>query len=189
MTDRTPARRVVVAGAGGRDFHDFATVLRDDPAVEVVAFTAAQIPGIDHRTFPAVLAGPRYPEGIPVYPEADLADLVARHGVDEVILSYSDLPHAEVMHRASIALAAGASFRLLAPQRSFLTLDRPVVAVTATRTGAGKSQTSRRIGRLLLDAGLRVALVRHPMPYGDLTAMAVQRFATLDELDAARPWP
>ncbi|MFM7535720.1 MAG: GTPase [Acidimicrobiales bacterium] len=187
MTDPTLRRRVVVAGAGGRDFHDFATVLRDDPAVEVVAFTAAQIPGIDHRTFPAALAGPRYPDGIPVHPEADLAALVARHGVDEVILSYSDLPHVEVMHRASIALAAGASFRLLAPQRSFLSLDRPVVAVTATRTGAGKSQTSRRIGRLLLDAGLRVALVRHPMPYGDLTAMAVQRFATLDELDAAAP--
>ncbi len=187
MTDPTPRRRVVVAGAGGRDFHDFATVLRDDPGVEVVAFTATQIPGIDHRTFPAALAGPRYPEGIPIHPESELAELVARHGVDEVILSYSDLPHVEVMHRASIALAAGASFRLLAPQRSFLTLDRPVVAVTATRTGAGKSQTSRRIGRLLLDAGLLVALVRHPMPYGDLTAMAVQRFATLDELDAAAP--
>lgn len=180
-------RRVVIMGAGGRDFHDFNVVFRDDPRVDVVAFTAAQIPGIDDRRYPPGLAGPGYPEGIPIVPESALVDLIAREAVDEVVFAYSDVPHVEVMHRASTVLAAGADFRLLGPHATMLPSPVPVVAVCATRTGAGKSQTSRHIGRILLDAGLRVGLVRHPMPYGDLDAMRVQRFATPADIDAARP--
>ncbi len=180
-------RTVVIMGAGGRDFHDFATVFRGDPQVRVAAFTAAQIPGIEDRTYPPSLAGPGYPDGIPVLAEAQLPDIVAREGVDEVVLAYSDLSHEDVMHKASIVLAAGADFRLLGPKATMLRSRKPVVAVCAVRTGCGKSQTSRRIGRLLLDAGLRVALVRHPMPYGDLERMRVQRFASLADIDAADP--
>src|SRR5579862_9679449 len=174
-------------GAGGRDFHDFNVLFRNDPETQVVAFTAAQIPGIAERVYPASLAGPRYPQGIPIRPEEELLELVRERDVDEVILAYSDLKHETVMHKASIALAAGADFRLLGPHSTMLRAAKPVVAVCAVRTGCGKSQTSRRIGRVLLDAGLRVALVRHPMPYGDLEAMRVQRFATLEEIDAAHP--
>ena len=180
-------RTVVVMGAGGRDFHDFNTCFRDDPDTRVVAFTAAQIPGIDDRRYPPSLAGPLYPDGIPIVPEERLTEIVREHGVDEVVLAYSDLSHEDVMHKASVAMAAGADFRLIGPARSMLRSRKPVVAVTAVRTGCGKSQTSRRIGRLLLDAGLHVALVRHPMPYGDLEAMRVQRFATLDDIDASKP--
>ncbi len=180
-------RRVIVLGAGGRDFHDFATVLRDDPDVLVVAFTAAQIPGIDDRRFPASLAGPRYPDGIAIRPQAELTRLISDHEVDEVVLSYSDLSYAEVMHLAAEAMAAGAGFRLLGPDATMLRSSVPVIAVCASRTGAGKSQTTRRVGRILRDAGLRVALVRHPMPYGDLEAMRVQRFASLADIDAAHP--
>lgn len=183
MTRRT----IIIMGAGGRDFHDFNTVFRDDPTAEVVAFTAAQIPGIDDRTYPASLAGPAYPQGIPIRPEADLERLIAEHAVDEVVFAYSDLAHEEVMHRASRANAAGADFRLLGPSRTMLRATRPVVAVCAVRTGCGKSQTSRRVARVLKDHGLRVVLVRHPMPYGDLEAMRVQRFATLADIDAAAP--
>ena len=161
-------RRVVIMGAGGRDFHNFNVVYRDDPGVEVVAFTATQIPGIADRFYPASLAGPRYPKGIPVRPEEELAEIVRRLSVDEVVFSYSDVSHVDVMHRASLALAAGADFRLLGPRSTLLKSTRPVIAVCAVRTGAGKSQTTRRVGRLLLDAGLKVALVRPPMPYGDL---------------------
>jgi predicted GTPase len=178
---------VLIVGAGGRDFHDFNVLFRDDPDVRVVAFTAAQIPGIDHRRYPASLAGPLYPDGIPVEPEAELPQLIADNDVDEVVLAYSDLSHDEVMHKASIALAAGADFRLLGPRATMLESTKPVVAVGAVRTGSGKSQTSRRIGSLLIDGGLRVALVRHPMPYGDLEAMRVQRFASLADIDAAHP--
>jgi predicted GTPase len=180
-------RRVVVLGAGGRDFHDFAMVLRDDPAVRVVAFTAAQIPGIDHRRFPASLAGPRYPDGIAIVPEAELRDLVAREHIDEVVLAYSDLRHVDVMHLASTVMAAGADFRLLGPRATSLRSSRPVLAVCASRTGAGKSPTSRFVCRVLRDAGWRVALVRHPMPYGDLEAMRVQRFTSQADIDAADP--
>ncbi len=180
-------RTVVIMGAGGRDFHDFNTVYRDDPATRVVAFTATQIPGIAGRVYPPSLAGRRYPDGIPILPEEDLADIVAKHGVDEVVLAYSDLSHEQVMHKASTALAAGADFKLIGPRAMMLRSTRPVVAVTAVRTGCGKSQTSRRVGRILLDAGLAVALVRHPMPYGDLEAMRVQRFATLADIDASNP--
>jgi len=180
-------RRVVIMGAAGRDFHDFNVVFRDDDAYDVVAFTAAQIPGIDDRVYPGSLAGPRYPAGIPIVPEAELPRLVARERIDEVVFAYSDISNEELMHRASIALAAGADFRLLAPRATMLESTKPIVAVCATRTGAGKSQTSRRIGSILLERGLRVALVRHPMPYGDLERMRVQRFATLADIDAADP--
>jgi len=180
-------RNVIVMGAGGRDFHDFALVFRDDPDVRVVAFTAAQIPGIDDRRFPASLAGTAYPDGIPIRPQAELTQLIRDHRVDEVVLAYSDLSYADVMHLSAEVLAAGADFRLLGPDATMLTSTKPVIAVCASRTGAGKSQTTRLIGRILRDAGLRVALVRHPMPYGDLEAMRVQRFATLADIEASHP--
>jgi predicted GTPase len=180
-------RKVIIMGAGGRDFHNFNVVFRNDPGTEVVAFTATQIPGIADRVYPPALAGPRYPEGIPIHGEDELTQLVHEHGVDEVVLSYSDLKHETVMHKASIVLAAGADFRLLGPDATMLHSSKPVVAVCATRTGCGKSQTSRAVGQVLIDAGLRVALVRHPMPYGDLEAMRVQRFATLADIDASHP--
>jgi predicted GTPase len=180
-------RKVIIMGAGGRDFHDYNVVFRNDPNTEVVAFTAAQIPGIDDRVYPASLAGPRYPLGIPIKPEEELTELIKRHHVHEVVLAYSDLSHEDVMHKASVALAAGASFKLLGPKDTMLHSRKPVVAVTAVRTGCGKSQTSRRVGEILLDAGYRVALVRHPMPYGDLEAMRVQRFATLEDIDRSHP--
>jgi predicted GTPase len=180
-------KKIVIMGAGGRDFHNFNVVYRDDPDTEVVAFTATQIPGIADRTYPASLAGARYPAGIPIRPEEVLTELIREFDVDEVVLSYSDLKHETVMHKASIVLAAGADFTLLGPGSTMLRSTKPVVAVTAVRTGCGKSQTSRKVGQILLDAGLRVALVRHPMPYGDLEAMRVQRFATLEEIDASHP--
>jgi predicted GTPase len=180
-------RKTIIMGAGGRDFHNFNVAFRGDTAAEVIAFTAAQIPGIADRVYPAELAGPRYPEGIPIRPEEELVQLVKEHGVDEVVLAYSDLKHEVVMHKASMVLAAGADFRLMGPQSTMLHSSKPVVAVCAVRTGCGKSQTSRKVGQVLLDAGLRVALVRHPMPYGDLEAMRVQRFTTLADIDASNP--
>ncbi len=179
--------RIVIMGAGGRDFHDFNTVFRDNPTVEVVAFTAAQIPDIDDRTYPRVLAGPNYPNGIPIVPETDLARIVREGDADEVILSYSDLSHVDVMHKASTAMAAGARFSLLAPAQTMLRGSKPVVAICAVRTGAGKSPTSRFVARFLTEAGLSVALVRHPMPYGDIEAMRCQRFASIADIDAANP--
>jgi predicted GTPase len=179
--------RTVIMGAGGRDFHNFNVAFRENPEVEVVAFTAAQIPGIDDRIYPASLAGARYPKGIPIRPESDLPEIVREHEIDEVVLAYSDLSHEDVMHKASVALAAGADFRLMGPRSTMLESTKPVVAVCAVRTGCGKSQTSRSIGQILLDAGLKVALVRHPMPYGDLEQMRVQRFATLEDIDASDP--
>jgi len=167
--------------------HNFNTVYRDDPDVRVVAFTAAQIPGIEDRVYPASLAGPHYPNGIRIRPEDELTDLTAAESVDEIVLAYSDLSHQDVMHKASIALATGADFRLIGPRATMLQSIKPIVAVCATRTGCGKSQTSRRIGQLLLDAGFRVALVLHPMPYGDLQRIRVQRFATLADIDASHP--
>jgi predicted GTPase len=174
-------------GAGGRDFHNFNVVFRNDPDTEVVAFTATQIPGIAERVYPATLAGPGYPNGIPIRPEEELTELIRRHGVQEVVLSYSDLKHETVMHKASMVLAAGADFRLLGPHATMLRSRKPVVTVTAVRTGCGKSQTSRKVGQALLRAGLDVALVRHPMPYGDLEAMRVQRFASLEDIDSSHP--
>jgi predicted GTPase len=180
-------RKVVIMGAGGRDFHNFNTVFRDDPQTRVVAFTATQIPGISDRTYPPSLSGPYHPDGIPIVAEENLVEVVRREAVDEVVLAYSDLSHDQVMHQASTVLAAGADFRLLGPRATMLRGNRPVVAVCAARTGCGKSQTTRRVGRILLDAGLRVALVRHPMPYGDLERMRVQRFATVADIDASDP--
>ena len=180
-------RRVVIMGAGGRDFHNFNVVFRSDPGVEVVAFTAAQIPGIDDRTYPPALAGPLYPDGIPIRPEDELDEIVRSSATNEVVLAYSDLSHIDVMHKASRVLATGADFRLIGPRASMLHSSRPVVAVCAVRTGSGKSQTTRAIGALLMAAGLRVVLVRHPMPYGDLEAMQVQRFATFADIDGAAP--
>ena len=180
-------RNVVIMGAGGRDFHDFNTVFRSDPEVCVVAFTAAQIPGIDDRRYPASLAGELYPNGIPIVPEETLPELIKKERIDEVVLAYSDLSHEDVMHKASIVLAAGADFRLVGPTASMLHSRKPVIAVCAARTGCGKSQTSRYIGKALMARGLKVALIRHPMPYGDLEKMRVQRFSTLAEIDASDP--
>ena len=180
-------KRIVIMGAAGRDFHVFNVAFRDDPQTTVVAFTAAQIPGIDGRAYPSALAGPRYPDGIPIVAEQDLERVVAEHDVDEIVLAYSDLAHVDVMHTASRVLAAGPDFRLVGPDASMLAAEVPVVAIGAVRTGCGKSQTTRHVARLLADAGLRPVLIRHPMPYGDLVAMRVQRFATLADIDAADP--
>ncbi len=180
-------KRIVIMGAGGRDFHDFNVVFRDDPDIRVVAFTATQIPGIADRVYPAELAGPRYPDGVPIVDESELPRLIAEEGVDEVVFAYSDISHREVMNKASLVMAAGADFRLVGPRSSMLESSRPVVAVCAVRTGCGKSQTSRLVGHLLADAGLRVSLIRHPMPYGNLVRMRVQRFETLDDIDATAP--
>jgi predicted GTPase len=177
--------KVLIVGAAGRDFHNFNVAYRGRAAFEVVAFTATQIPNIDGRVYPAELAGELYPEGIPIHPEAELGDLVREHGIDEVVFSYSDVTHEHVMHVASRALAAGASFKLLSPHETALASAKPVVAICAVRTGSGKSQTTRRIAALLRESGNRVAVLRHPMPYGDLTKQAVQRFERYEDLDAA----
>ncbi|GIU99511.1 MAG: GTPase [Actinomycetota bacterium] len=176
-------RRVLIMGAAGRDFHNFNVVYRDDQRYEVVAFTATQIPFIEDRTYPPSLAGPRYPDGIPIYDEEELTRLIRELRVDDVVFAYSDVSHEHVMHKASEALAAGANFVLLGPRETMLEAQVPVVAVCAVRTGAGKSQTTRAVARTLREAGKRVVAVRHPMPYGDLEAQRVQRFATLEDLD------
>lgn len=177
-------RRVVIMGAAGRDFHDFNVVYRDDPQTTVVAFTATQIPGIAGRRYPAELAGAQYPQGIPIVAEDELEELIRREGVELVVFAYSDVSHEYVMHIASRVLAAGADFELLGLRSTMLASSRPVVAVCAVRTGAGKSQTTRRVGALLAETGLKVVVVRHPMPYGDLTAQRLQRFASYADLDA-----
>src|SRR5215217_4470136 len=177
--------RVLIAGAAGRDFHNFNLVYRGREDSEVVAFTATQIPDIAGRVYPAELAGSRYPEGIPICPESELEELIARHEVDEVVFAYSDVTHEHVMHVGSRVLAAGASYRLISPAETMLTSTKPSVAVCAVRTGSGKSQTTRHIAALLRESGKRVAVLRHPMPYGDLTKQAVQRFERYEDLDAA----
>src|SRR3989440_7785242 len=177
--------RVLIAGAAGRDFHNFNLVYRDRPEYEVVAFTATQIPNIDGRVYPGELAGSLYPEGIPILPESALEQLVRELRVDELVFAYSDVTHEHVMHVGSRALAAGASYRLIAPHETMLVSSRPAVAVCAVRTGSGKSQTTRRVAQILRAAGRRVAVLRHPMPYGDLTRQAVQRFERYEDLDAA----
>jgi len=172
-------------GAAGRDFHNFNVVYRDDPSVDVVAFTAAQIPDIAGRRYPPELAGSLYPAGIPIVEENDIDRLCARDDVDDVVFAYSDVPHARVMHLASRVLAGGASFVLLGPHATMLDAPVPVIAVSAVRTGCGKSQTTRWISRRVRARGLRAAVIRHPMPYGDLAREAVQRFAQASDLDAA----
>jgi len=176
-------RRVLIMGAAGRDFHNFNVVYRDDPGTDVVAFTATQIPYIDDRTYPAELAGARYPNGVPIHEEAELVHLIGTHRVDDVVFAYSDVSHEHVMHAASRVLAAGANFVLLGPDATMLVGAVPVVAVTAVRTGVGKSQTTRAVAGTLKELGKKVVAVRHPMPYGNLTAQRVQRFAELADLD------
>lgn len=179
-----PARlRVLIMGAAGRDFHNFNTYYRNNPACDVVAFTATQIPDIAGRRYPPQLAGELYPAGIPIEPEEKLAELIAQHSVDQVVFAYSDVSHEYVMHRASTVLAAGADFCLLGGTSTMLRAAIPVVAVTAVRTGSGKSQTTRRVAKILRDMGKKTVVVRHPMPYGDLSKQICQRFATYEDLD------
>ena len=175
-------RNVLIMGAAGRDFHNFNVTYRDDPEVNVVAFTATQIPGIEGRQYPAELAGSRYPDGIPIYPEEDLPRLLSETDVDEVVFAYSDVSHETVMHRGSLVLAAGPNFTLLGPDATMIDSTKPVVAICAVRTGAGKSQTTRAVVRALKEQGQTTVVVRHPMPYGDLVAQRVQRFASYEDL-------
>jgi predicted GTPase len=175
--------KVIILGAAGRDFHDFNVYYRDNPRYRVVAFTATQIPDIEGRVYPPELAGGSYPEGIPIHSEEELAELIAKHDVDECCMSYSDLPHHEVMHKAAIVNAAGADFRMLGRDSSMLTSSKPVISVCAVRTGCGKSQTSRRVNEILKAMGKKVATIRHPMPYGDLREQICQRFATFEDMD------
>jgi predicted GTPase len=176
-------RRILIMGAAGRDFHNFNTVYRDDASCEVVAFTATQIPFIDDRRYPAGIAGAGYPDGIQIYDESELVRLIRELEVDDVVFSYSDVSHETVMHKASEVLAAGANFMLLGPRDTMIRATIPTVAVVAVRTGVGKSQTTRAIAGALTEAGRTVVAVRHPMPYGDLAAQRVQRYATLEDLD------
>lgn len=178
-------QRVLIMGAAGRDFHDFNTALRQNEQVEVVAFTATQIPNIDGRRYPPELSGPLYPEGIPIYPENQLEELIRQHNIDDVYFSYSDVSHEYVMHLASRVLAAGAGFRLMNPRLTMLKSSKPIVSICAVRTGCGKSQTSRYVLEVLQkQLGYKnVVAIRHPMPYGNLAAQAVQRFATYDDMD------
>src|SRR5215813_10815383 len=177
--------RVLIAGAAGRDFHNFNLVYRGREEYEVVAFTATQIPNIEGRVYPPELAGGLYPNGIPIEPEDELEALIERLEVDEVVFAYSDVTHEHVMHIGSRALAAGASYKLISPRETMLTSSKPSVAICAVRTGSGKSQTTRRVAALLREAGKKVAVLRHPMPYGDLTKQAVQRFERYEDLEAA----
>ncbi len=178
----TPVRTLIM-GAAGRDFHNFNVYFRKNPDYEVVAFTATQIPDIEGRTYPSELAGPKYPNGIPIYPESDLVELIAKFNIDQVIFAYSDVPHEYVMHKASTVLAAGADFRLMGFKSTQLKSAKPVVSVCAVRTGSGKSQTTRRVSLILRGMGYKVAAIRHPMPYGDLAKQAVQRFADYSDLE------
>lgn len=176
-------KKVIIVGAAGRDFHNFNTNFRDNKDYEVVAFTATQIPDIEGRVYPPELAGSLYPDGIPIVKESELESLIYKHGVHEVVFSYSDVPYNYVMNRSSIANNAGASFRLMGLSETWLKSSKPVVAICAVRTGCGKSQTTRRVAEILIKRGKKVVAVRHPMPYGDLVKQRVQRFATLEDLD------
>ena len=174
--------KTIIMGAAGRDFHNFNLIYRDNDKYEVVAFTATQIPDIESRLYPAELAGNLYPDGIPVYDESKLKELIEDNNVEEVIFSYSDIAHEDVMHKASKVMAWGAHFKILGSYSSMVKSTKPVIAIGAVRTGCGKSQTTRRVAQILKDAGLKVAAIRHPMPYGDLTKQKVQRFATIEDL-------
>ncbi|MEE8591197.1 MAG: GTP-binding protein, partial [Spirochaetia bacterium] len=175
-------RHIVIMGAAGRDFHNFNVLFRESKDIEVIAFTATQIPNIEGRCYPPELAGPLYPEGIPILPEKDLPALFEKERIDEVVFSYSDVSHQYVMEKASQVIALGADFRLLGSRESMLQARVPVIAVCAVRTGSGKSQTARKIAQILRDLGKKTVVVRHPMPYGDLTAQRVQRFETLEDM-------
>ena len=178
-----PKVKVIIMGAAGRDFHNFNVYFRDNDAYEVVAFTATQIPGIEGRIYPPELAGRNYPRGIPIYPEEELQRLIREYDIDQVIFAYSDVSHEYVMHKASIALANGADFRLMGPKTTMLKAKVPVISVGAVRTGSGKSQTSRQVAKILKSKGLNVVVIRHPMPYGDLRKQVCQRFASYEDLD------
>ena len=178
-----PKVKVIIMGAAGRDFHNFNVYFRDNDAYEVVAFTATQIPGIEGRIYPPELAGRNYPRGIPIYPEEELQRLIREYDIDQVIFAYSDVSHEYVMHKASIALANGADFRLMGPKTTMLKAKVPVISVGAVRTGSGKSQTSRQVAKTLKSKGLNVVVIRHPMPYGDLRKQVCQRFASYEDLD------
>ncbi len=178
----TPIRTLIM-GAAGRDFHNFNVFFRDNPDYEVVAFTATQIPNIEGRTYPPELAGKQYPQGIPIYPESELSRLIKELKVDQVVFAYSDVSHEYVMHKASEVIAAGADFRLMGLNSTVVASSKPVVSIGAVRTGCGKSQTTRRVSLILRDLGYQVAVIRHPMPYGNLVEQAVQRFATYEDLD------
>ncbi len=175
--------RVIIMGAAGRDFHNFNVFFRDNENYEVVAFTATQIPNIEGRIYPSVLAGKLYPNGIPIYPESELSELIKKYKVDRVVFAYSDTPHEYVMHKASEAMAAGADFWLMGPETTMLKSKVPVISVCAVRTGCGKSQTTRRVVRILREMGKKVVSVRHPMPYGNLAEQIAERFATYEDLD------
>jgi len=175
--------RVIIMGAAGRDFHNFNSYFRDNERYKVVAFTATQIPNIEGRQYPPELSGDLYPEGIPIYPEEQLEELIREHNVDQVVFSYSDVPHEYVMHKASLVNAAGADYRLLGTEATMFESEKPVVAICAVRTGSGKSQTTRHVCDTLQAMGKKVVVIRHPMPYGDLAKQAVQRFADYDDLD------
>ncbi len=175
-------KKILIMGAAGRDFHNFNTCYRNNRSVEVVCFTATQIPDIAGRKYPRALAGKLYPKGIPIYAESELLDLIRKHNIDEVVFSYSDVQHGYVMHKASTVLAAGANFTLLGANDTEIKSTKPVIAVCAVRTGAGKSQTTRKVCEVLKDMGLKVVAVRHPMPYGDLAKQACQRFGSLADL-------
>jgi predicted GTPase len=175
--------RTLIMGAAGRDFHNFNVFFRGNPDYQVVAFTATQIPNIEGRYYPSELSGELYPQGIPIYPESDLVKLIQGEKIDQVIFAYSDVPHETVMHKASEVLAAGADFRLMGIHSTQIKSEKPVVSVCAVRTGCGKSQTTRRVATILREMGFKVAAIRHPMPYGDLVKQAVQRYASLEDLD------
>ena len=175
-------KKVIIIGAAGRDFHNFNTYFRDNEAYEVVAFTAAQIPDIDGRKYRAVLAGKLYPEGIPIFAEEQLTELIKKHNVEFCVFSYSDVTYNKVMSMSAKVNAAGASYMLLGTEHTMIKSTKPLIAITAVRTGVGKSQTTRKVIELLMEKGLKVVAVRHPMPYGDLAKQAVQRFAVLDDL-------
>ncbi len=175
--------RTLIMGAAGRDFHNFNVAFRDNDQYDVVAFTATQIPDIEGRTYPAELAGKLYPAGIPIYAESELQKLIKEKDVQQVVFAYSDVPHEYVMHKASLVLAAGADFRLMGSRETQVKSTKPVISICAVRTGSGKSQTTRRVAKILIDMGYKVAAIRHPMPYGDLVKQAVQRFADYPDLD------
>ena len=185
MSNNKKSTRIIIMGAAGRDFHNFNMVYRNDPDYEVIAFTATQIPDIAGRRYPASLAGPYYPDGIPIHDETELYALCRDSNIDQVVFAYSDVSHALVMHKASIVLAAGSDFVMLGPKRTMLKAKVPVISVCAVRTGCGKSQTTRWLSKLLKQHGIKVAVIRHPMPYGDLERQAVQRFSSRGDLDTA----
>ena len=179
-------QRVLIMGAAGRDFHNFNVCFRDNPAFHVIAFTAAQIPYIANRRYPPSLAGRLYPRGIPVYPEAKLEEIVTRHRIDQVVFAYSDISYTELMHKASRVLARGADFRLIGPAATMLKSSRPVISVSAVRTGCGKSEIVRYLCSILVESGIKPVVIRHPMPYGELAGQAVERFENFEDLSLYR---